>query len=76
VAVCVYDTLYKPLEGGSPDRASRSDFVRCSNDGRTLHIKSRDLGGLAKYIDIRVPTKNENIVWLGSCSHMKISLYL
>jgi hypothetical protein len=29
-----------------------------------------------KYIDIRVPTKNENIVWLGSCSHMQILLYL
>jgi hypothetical protein len=41
-----------------------------------LHNKSRDLGGLAKYIDIRVPIQNENIVWLGSCSHMQISLYL
>jgi hypothetical protein len=29
-----------------------------------------------QYIDIRVPIKNENIVWLGSCSHMQILLYV
>jgi hypothetical protein len=41
-----------------------------------LRMKSRELGGLAKNIDLRVPTENENIVWLGSCSRMQISLYL